>query len=279
MAGRHELERAACNDLDGCFRFALDPRQEFCERVVRSAGAIALAGFRGRDTAFRLKGPQDFLTETDGAVESHLRSEIAKAFPRDSFLGEETGGDPGGNVWVVDPIDGTANFARGIPHYCISVAFVSGNEIELGAIYNPSLDELHFARRGGGATLNGKPISVADTSGFDSACVELGWSLRVPNDAYLAALAAILDRGANVRRAASGALGLAYVADGRSDAYAELHMNSWDCLAGLLLVKEAGGKVGPFMREGALLDGGPVIAAAPGIARALSVTIGLPLED
>lgn len=260
-------------------RAALDPREQFLERVVRSAGAIALAGFKGRDTVFRLKGPQDFLTETDGAVEDHLRAGVQEAFPGDAFLGEETGGNPGDNVWVVDPIDGTANFARGIPHYCISIAFVSGNEIELGAIYNPSLDELYLARRGRGATLNGKPIKVATTSRFDAACVELGWSPREPNEAYLAKFGAILARGANVRRAASGALGLAYVADGRSDAYAELHMNSWDCLAGLLLVKEAGGKVGPFMRDGALVNGGPVIAAAPGISREMSETTGLELED
>jgi myo-inositol-1(or 4)-monophosphatase len=256
----------------------IDVRTGFCERIIRSAGAIALAGFNKRNTMFQLKGPQDFLTETDGAVESHLRAEVAKAFPEDAFLGEETGGQPGDNVWVVDPIDGTANFARGIPHYCISIAFVSGNEIELGAIYNPSLNDLYFARCGQGATLNGKPIRVATTSRFDAACVEFGWSPRQTNETYLAALSAILERGANVRRAGSGALGLAFVADGRSDAFAELHTNSWDCLAGLLLVKEAGGKVGPFLRDGGLLQGGAVIAAAPGIAEAMSDAVGLPFE-
>lgn len=238
-----------------------------------------MAAFKGRNTVFRMKGPQDFLTETDGAVEDHLRGEVGRAFPEDAFLGEESGGDPGDHVWVVDPIDGTANFARGIAHYCISIAFVSGGEIELGAIYNPSLDELHFARRGRGATLNGEPIAVAPTDRFDQACVEFGWSPREPNEAYVAGFAAILARGANVRRAASGALGLAFVADGRSDAYAELHMNSWDCLAGLLLVKEAGGRIGPFLRKGALVHGGPVIAATPGVALAMSEAVGLSLEE
>jgi len=243
------------------------------------AGAIALAGFKGRDTEFSMKGPQDFLTATDGAVETFLRREIAAAFPEDSFLGEETGGEAGNNLWVVDPIDGTANFARGIAHYCVSIAFVTEGQIELGAIHNPCLNELHFARRGHGATLNGEPIRTAGTAAFDSACVEFGWSPRKTNEAYLAAYAAILNRGANVRRAGSGALGLAFVADGRSDAYAELHMNPWDCLAGLLLVMEAGGKVGPFLGEGGLTVGGPVIAAAPGIARTMSEAVGLPLES
>ena len=242
----------------------------FCRELALSAGEIARRGFeRQAATGYRMKGPQDFLTETDAAVERHVRAAIAAAFPRDGFLGEETGGSVAADTWVVDPIDGTANFARGIPHYCISIALVRGGEIEIGAIYNPALDELYFARRGRGATRNGAPIHVAPTGDFDSACVELGWSNREPNARYLQALAAMLGRGANVRRGASGALALAYVADGRSDAYAELHMNAWDCLAGLLLVKEAGGRVGPFLQIGGLLAGGPVIAATPGIAAGL----------
>jgi myo-inositol-1(or 4)-monophosphatase len=257
----------------------LDRREAFCRQVVKSAGEIARKGFADIAAGgYRMKGPQDFLTETDAAVERHIKEQVAQAFPRDGFLGEETGGAPARETWVVDPIDGTANFARGIPHYCIAVAFVSGEETELGAIYNPSLDELHFARRGRGAVRNGKPIHVAATADFDSACVEFGWSNRKSNSGYIAALSAILDRGANVRRGASGALGLAFVADGRSDAYAELHMNPWDCLAGLLLVKEAGGLVGPYLSQGGLVHGGPVIAAAPGIAAGLAQATGLHLD-
>ena len=99
----------------------------------------------------------------------------------------------------------------------------------------------------------------------------------MPNARYVAALAALLDKGANVRRGASGALALAWVADGRSDGYAEVHMNAWDCLAGLLLVAEAGGRVGPFLDLGGLADGGPVIAAAPGIADGFAAATGLAL--
>jgi myo-inositol-1(or 4)-monophosphatase len=257
----------------------LDRRETLCRQLALSAGALALEGFRRRNVEeIGLKGPQDYLTETDGVVERHIRGRIAEAFPDDGFIGEETGGPASPRVWVVDPIDGTANFARGIAHFCIAIAFVSGNEIELGAIYNPCAEELHFARRGRGATLNGEPLSVARTSRFESACVELGWSNRLPNEAYLTALARLLDRGTNVRRGASGALGLAYVSDGRSDAYAELHMNAWDCLAGLLLVREAGGMVGPFLRIDGLAKGGPVLGAAPGIAEGISDAVGIPLE-
>src|SRR5690606_14982463 len=114
------------------------------------------------------------------------------------------------------------------------------------------LDELYLARRGRGAEKNGKRIRVADTSEPSAACVELGWSTRVPNRQYLGALERLLEMGVNIRRNASGALGLAYVADGRSDGYVELHMQPWDALAGLLLVEEAGGVVAPFIEQGAL---------------------------
>ena len=256
----------------------LDSREALCREIALSAGALALEGFNDRSAGMSMKGPQDFLTETDAAVERHIRSAIAAAFPEDGFLGEETGGALTSRIWVVDPIDGTANFARNIPHFCISIAFVADGEIELGAIYNPGFDELYTVRKGRGTVKNGQPIQVAATSDFAAACVEFGWSNRLPNSAYIAVLSKILERGANVRRGASGALGLAYVADGRSDAYAELHMNSWDCLAGLLLVREAGGTVCSFLRDGGLGDGGPVLAAARGIAAGMSEATGISLE-
>lgn len=256
----------------------LDRRAAFCREIARSAGAVALDGFRNRLPGFGMKGPQDFLTETDAAVERHLKARIAEAFPEDGFLGEETGGALKSDIWVVDPIDGTANFARDIPHFCIAIAFVSNGETELGAIYNPALDELYFVQRGQGATRNGKPIAVARTTDFNAACVEFGWSNRMSNARYLEVLSNILGRGANVRRGASGALGLAYVADGRSDAYAELHMNPWDCLAGLLMVKEAGGVVGPYLAIDGLANGGAVLAAAPGVAAGMSEATGIALE-
>ena len=261
---------------------ALDRRADFCKEVARSAGKLALEGFERQSQQgahVGRKGPQDFLTETDGAVEAHLRARLKEAFPEDDFLGEETGGTvTSGRVWVVDPIDGTANFARGIPHFCISIAFVVDGVIEIGAIAAPAMDELYFARRGAGATRNGARIDAAATDNFEAACVELGWSNRVPQTQYLDVLTGILDAGANVRRAASGALGLAYVADGRSDGYLELHMNSWDCLAGLLLVQESGGFICDFLgAEDALSEGGPVLAGAPALAAQLSAISSIPL--
>lgn len=257
----------------------LEAREGLCRRLAVSAGKLALEGFaRLTPGSVRMKGPQDFLTETDAAVEQHVQNAIAAAFPGDGFVGEETGGSPRRDTWVVDPIDGTANFARGIPHFCVSIAFVRDGRTEIGAVFNPCLGELHFARRGAGATRNGGEIRVASTQDFAAATVELGWSGRIPTDRYTGALGALLAKGASVRRAASGALGLAWVADGRSDGYAEDHMNAWDCLAGLLMVEEAGGRVGPFLELGGLARGGPVIAAAPGIAADLAAATGLALS-
>jgi myo-inositol-1(or 4)-monophosphatase len=252
----------------------LDVRESALVALIREAGAVAQAAF-SVEGQFEMKGPQDFLTVTDAAVEKLLREKLTGLFPEDGFLGEETGAVAGDAIWVVDPIDGTANFARRIPHYCISVALVARGKMLLGAIYDPAHDELYLARAGRGATRNGKSISVAATTDPASACVELGWSTRVGNTAYLDVLAKTLDAGANVRRAATGALGLAYVADGRSDGYAELHMYPWDCLAGLLLVREAGGVVCDFLGAGGLEHGGAVLAAAPGVAGMMIAASGI----
>lgn len=258
---------------------ALQARAEFCRELIASASTLALDGFNTRNAGDSdYKGPQDFLTETDGAVERHIRERIARAFPGDGFVGEETGGTPAERVWVVDPIDGTANFARGIPHFCVSIAFVEGSRIMIGAIGAPAMNEIYFAQAGRGATRNGAPIHAAKTADFDAACVELGWSRRVSRQRYNNTMNGLLDLGANVRRAASGALGLAYVADGRSDAYLELHMNAWDCLAGLLLASEAGAQVCDFLGQGSVRDGGAVIAAAPALADRLAEVSGLPFD-
>lgn len=256
----------------------LELRTVFCRNLIVAAGKLVMEGF-GASRQLEMKGPQDYLTETDALCETFIREALVAAYPEDAFFGEEMGGQAGDNIWVVDPIDGTANFARNIPHFCVSIAFVSSGRTEIGAIYNPALDELYFACRGMGATLNGRPIQVAQTPFPQAASVEFGWSARVPNASYMRALGAVLDSGFNARRAGSGALGLAYVADGRSDGYAEIHMNSWDCLAGLLLVEEAGGHVCSFLELGTLEAGGPVLAAAPRISSVLSRATEIPLTE
>ncbi|ESZ73093.1 inositol phosphatase [Mesorhizobium sp. L103C105A0] len=276
------MSRAAAHPkADRLSEAEMDRRAEVCRKLLVTAGQLAMEGYarQGAVQPVAMKGPQDFLTETDGKVEEHIRATLAEAFPQDGFLGEEGGGIGSARMWVVDPIDGTANFMRGIPHFCISIAFVEDGRSEIGGIANPAVGETYFARRGQGATRNGAPIHVSPTQAFDRAFVEFGWSPRIPNRDYLDKVSLVWALGANVRRSGSGALGLAYVADGRSDAYAELHINSWDCLAGLLLVEEAGGRVNRFLDGDGMAKGNPVLAAAPGVAATLSQVIGVPLDD
>lgn len=255
----------------------LREKADFCKQAIVRAGELVMEGF-GQARAMQMKGPQDYLTEFDGRCEALLRQAISDAFPDDGFFGEEGGGAGNASrLWIVDPIDGTANFARNIPHFCIAIAYAEKGCAEFGAIYNPVLEELHFACRGQGATLNGKTIRVSPVASAEAATIELGWSSRIEKSDYLATMSGLLDLGFNVRRAGSGALGLAYVADGRNEAYAERHMNSWDCIAGLLMVEEAGGRVCSFEGDEKILRGGPVLAAAPGLADAISRVVGIPL--
>lgn len=263
---------AAMNASDG------DQRLAIACSIAREAGTVALAAFRNRSRlpAHTFKGHQDYLTETDAEIERLVSSRIAAAFPADSFFGEEAGGRFSSEVWVVDPIDGTANFARGNPHFCISIAFVQDGRPELGVIYQPVTDELYAARRGGGAVLNGRTIRVSGMATMTQAIVEAGWSTRRPLEAYIALVERLFTAGAQVQRAGSGALGLAYVADGRLDAYCELHTNAWDALAGLLLVEEAGGTINDFLANDGLRRGNPVLACTPALKEIVADAMGLP---
>jgi len=246
--------------------------------VAREAGALQKRRFLDRDKMiFKFKGPQDYLTATDGEVEKLVRGRLLSAFPEDSFLGEEDGGQVSARTWVVDPIDGTSNFARGIAYFCVSIAFVLEGVASIGVIYQPMSDELFAAATGFGATLNGEPIHVSKATRLDQALVEVGRASRQPQAIYLAMLDEVMRTGAGIRGAGSGALAVANVACGRVDACYETHMYSWDCLAGLVLVTEAGGRVNDFLAGDGLLKGNAIFASAPGIAEDLAVVVGISL--
>ena len=233
---------------------------------------------RPRSQRPEFKGPQDFLTVTDAEVEELIRRRLSELFPKDSFFGEEGGGAFERDVWVVDPIDGTANFARGIPHFAISIAFARDNRAEIGVIYDVMHAELYTALRGRGAILNGEPIRVSGLADMRQATVEAGWSPRLPPEPYVAVVERLKTTGANVRRAGSGTLALAYVADGRIDAYCELHINSWDALAGLLIIEEAGGWTNNFLAGDGMRAGNPILACTPELADALTTATGIGKE-
>jgi myo-inositol-1(or 4)-monophosphatase len=242
------------------------------EAVAREAGALARRRFLDASFKVRFKGPQDYLTEVDGETEELISSRLNEAFPQDGFIGEETAGRPpggGGATWVVDPIDGTSNFARGVAHFCVSIACVAGGKVEVGVIYDPMRDELFSARRGGGARLNGAAIKPSEATALANSTIEVGWNMRASVAKYLDLLRRVALWGAAPFRTGSGALGIAYVAAGRRDGYLEYHINAWDCLAAILLVHEAGGYVSDFLSGEGLTKGNPLIACAPGVKDAL----------
>src|SRR3712207_3661471 len=245
--------------------------------IAREAGRLAERHLRSRPKTLQIdfKGDQDYISAVDAEVEALIRTRLQEAFPEDSFYGEEGGGDFGSAAWVVDPIDGTANFMRGIPMFCISIAFVRDGQARIGIIYDPVHGELYAAASGRGATLDGLPMRVSGLTDIRQSTVEAGWSTRLPHDRYTALVQTLKEAGSGVRRGGSGALALAYVADGRIDAYCELHMNSWDALAGLMLVQEAGGWTNDFLAKDGLTEGNPILACTPALASFLAQAMGL----
>jgi len=236
------------------------------------ASALAMRYFSDQGSlGTSMKGAQDWLTEADGAVEKLLRAHIAEAFPNDGVLGEEGGHANGasGGLWIIDPIDGTANFAHGDRIWCVSIGFVWEGRPELGLIAAPALGEIFLARRGKGATLNGTPIKASRTDDIRRATIEIGWSSRIPDEDYIATLARVVKLGANVKRGASGALGLAHVANGRTEGYIELHINAWDVAAGLVIASEAGAFVSAYTSANWLEKGNPILCCALGLAHSL----------
>jgi myo-inositol-1(or 4)-monophosphatase len=255
-----------------------DLHQRHVAAVALANEAASLASTYFEDRArmgTRMKGFQDFVTEADQVVEDLLRRRIAEAFPSDGFLGEEGGGANNDNLWIVDPIDGTANFARGEPHWAVSVAFARQGVPEIGVLSVPTLNEVYSARRGYGATCNGLPIRVSGVNDMQTAAVEIGWSPRRTTASYIALVAKAMGMGATVKRSASGALGMAWTACGRVDAYLELHINSWDVAAGVVLAREAGAVVNDFFRGNWLADGNPILVATPALADLLADAMAL----
>jgi myo-inositol-1(or 4)-monophosphatase len=255
-------------------------RFEFCSRLAQDAGRLAHEGF-GR-SGVSMKGTHDLVTEMDTKVERFIRESIAGSFPDDAVLGEEDGNSGGADaehVWIVDPIDGTANYARGIAHYCVSIGVLRGNTLIAGAIHDPCHERLYRACLAGGAWMNGQRLAVSAVAQLDRATVECGWSTRRSTEDYLGLMARVMAAGCAIRRAGSGALGLCDVAAGRVEGYCELHINAWDCAAGVLLVREAGGFTNDFFADDGLNSGNALIATNANLARVLGDVTGIdPME-
>ncbi len=246
------------------------------KEIAREAGLLALARFRDRDGLEVVrKGPQDEVSAVDREVERLVRDRLATRFPEDGFFGEEDGGSVADNLWVVDPIDGTACFVVGIPVWSVSIAYVVGREIEIGVVYDPNSDELFAARRGNGARLGDVPIRPRAATSFRDGTVGIGYSPRTEPGPMIDVLSGLLEAGGMFQRNGSGALMLAYVACARYIGYYEAHINAWDCLAGIALVREAGGWTSDFLEGEGLAKGNALAAAAPGLAEPMRRLTGL----
>ncbi|KIC43395.1 inositol monophosphatase [Ruegeria sp. ANG-R] len=250
----------------------LSERRDFAVSVCKEAGVIAAKYFANRGALIvDQKGAQDWVSEADRNVETFIRQKIAETWPDDGVFGEEYGETVGtsGFDWVIDPIDGTTNFVNGIPAWTIVLAGVARAKTEIGVIHDPNVDETFVAALGGGATLNGAPMQVASGIALQQGTVAVGYSNRIEAHHVVPIIADLIEHRAMFHRNASGALSLAYVAAGRLLGYVEEHMNAWDCLAGQLMIAEAGGRIEDQDSDAMIRSGGRVIAGTPDVFEAL----------
>jgi myo-inositol-1(or 4)-monophosphatase len=218
--------------------------------AISAAGAIIQLLFQGSFVIDHKEGINNLVTEVDKLAEAAVLEIINAHFPGHTILSEEAGlmEQQSDYVWYVDPIDGTVNFAHGIPICCVSIALSYKGQLIIGAVYNPMMNELFFAEKGRGATLNGVPIHVSLKEDFERACLVTGFPYRMPKfgDHPVKVFERAIMRGLPVRRLGSAAIDLCWVACGRFDGFWEYNLSPWDIAAGYLIVEEAGGKITTF---------------------------------
>ena len=239
-------------------------RYLFAKKLARSAGEFAHNYFKNRDKlVVESKGTQDEVSIADRETEVFLRARIVDAFPDDGILGEEGGDATGGKaiIWVLDPIDGTACFVNGMFSWCISIAVVVDGVPSIGVVFDPNANELFQAVIGGAAFVNDQRIHVKDVADFKGGVLGVGFSHRSQPEEFTPFMHTLLSSGGMFIRNGSGALMLCYVAAGRLIGYYEPHINSWDCLAAIVIVEAAGGRCNDFLAHNGMHKGNPILAA------------------
>jgi myo-inositol-1(or 4)-monophosphatase len=219
---------------------------ELAIRIAREAGAILL-DFASRDFIITNKGRINLVTEADHASEAYIKTAILEHYPDHQILAEESGVHfaPSDYVWIIDPLDGTTNFAHGVPCYAVSIGIEHRGSMIAGVIYDPSNDHVYAAERGGGAFRNGQRINTSKIEHLEQALLVSGfpYDVREQMNAYLPAWEAFLASAQGVRRLGAASIDMCYVACGYFDGFWEFGLNAWDTAAGWLLIEEAGGKV------------------------------------
>jgi myo-inositol-1(or 4)-monophosphatase len=257
----------------------MQPKLNDLEELARQAGEILRTGFGTRlgfdhNHYVDYKGVIDPVTEIDRQSESFLLTEIHKRFPSHSIIAEESGGLKGldEHVWFIDPLDGTVNFAHGVPIFSVSIAYANGGDILLGVVYDPNRDECFSAQSGKGAWLNGETIKVSTTQALDISLLVTGfpYDIRTNPKNNLDYFAYFSKHSQGVRRLGSAAMDLCYVANGRFDGFWEMRLNPWDVAAGGLIAKEAGAVVTNMQGEADFMSSPQsILAANPAIHPAM----------
>lgn len=255
--------------------------RELAQAVVaaQEAGEILLSHYRTRDRlTVTSKRAGDFVSEADVAAESHLRARLLGVWPDDGWLGEETGASVGGRRWVVDPLDGTTNFLRGIPHWCVSIGLEEGGRPILGVVHDPLRTETFAAVVGGQMTLNGARVGLSATDHMAGALFGTGipFGGMAHTEAHAADIARLAPHCAGVRRMGAAALDLAYVAAGRLDGFWERRLQRWDIAAGLALLQTAGARVEGWRPDEDPWSTGTVVAAVPALFDRFAETLRMP---
>ena len=252
---------------------------ELAQRLAREAGAIQRERY---ETSFEIRtksASTDLVTDVDHACEALIVEALCSERPDDAILAEEGRGEDRADAtwrWVIDPLDGTTNYAHGYPRFCVSIGVECDGARRVGVVYDPLLDELYSAVRGKGATLNGRPIRVSEEPQLDQALIATGFAYDVRRslEDNLDHFAAVVKRARAIRRNGSAALDLCYVAAGRFDGFWELKLHPWDVAAGLLIVEEAGGRTSDFRGGPTPRSGRQVVASNARIHDALLEILG-----
>jgi myo-inositol-1(or 4)-monophosphatase len=253
---------------------------ELAVRLAREAGAIQRERYE-TNIAIRTKSASiDLVTEVDEACEALIVKALGQERPHDAILAEEGGGSDRDGAewrWIIDPLDGTTNYAHGYPRFCVSIGIERNDERELGVIYDPLLDELYTAVRGEGAFLNGRRLRVSGELDFGAALLATGFAydIRKSLEDNLNHFALVIKQARAVRRDGSAALDLCYVAAGRFDGFWEMKLHPWDVAAGLLIVEEAGGAISDMRGGPALRSGRETVASNGHIHARLIELLGL----
>jgi myo-inositol-1(or 4)-monophosphatase len=236
---------------------------EVAVAAAETAGEVLRSGF-GREQTVKYKGKVDLVTEVDERAEAVIGEMLRGAFPGYGMLAEEGGRrlGEGDSRWIVDPLDGTTNYAHGLPIFAVSIALERAGEVVLGVVHDPMRGETYVAERGGGATLNGEPIRVSDTDEPIRALLVTGFPYdRSDMGTAVELFGRLTELTQGVRRLGAAALDLCYVAAGRLDAYYEKGLHAWDVAAGSLIIKEAGGRITDYRGRELDLEGREVVAS------------------